>query len=78
MAEPRMGTVHLVDDDPGVRDALAFLMRSRGLDVRAFASGPALLDMRDGDGPRSGPPKGVFLRVGRMVPLSGTRLQQRL
>jgi two-component system response regulator DctR len=42
-----LGTVHLVDDDPGVRDALAFLMRSRGLDVRAFASGPALLEALD-------------------------------
>ena len=78
MAEPRMGTVHLVDDDPGVRDALAFLMRSRGLDVRTFASGPALLDMLDVVVPRSGPPKGVFLLDVRMEPMSGTRLHDEL
>jgi two-component system response regulator DctR len=78
MAEPRMGTVHLVDDDPGVRDALAFLMRSRGLDVRTFASGQALLDMLDIEGPRGGPPRGVFLLDVRMEPMSGTRLHDEL
>jgi len=68
------GTVHLVDDDPGVRDALAFLLRSRGLDVRAFDSGPALLDMLD----REGAPKGVFLLDVRMEPMTGTRLHDEL
>jgi two-component system response regulator DctR len=61
-----LGTVHLVDDDPGVRDALAFLMRSRGLDVRAFASGPALLEALDVEVPKVGPPRGVFLLDVRM------------
>jgi two-component system, LuxR family, response regulator DctR len=69
------GTVHLVDDDPGVRDALAFLMRSRGLDVRAFASGPALLEALDLE---SHPPRGVFLLDVRMEPMSGTRLHDEL
>ncbi|WP_200946671.1 MULTISPECIES: response regulator transcription factor [unclassified Roseateles] len=78
MAEPRMGTVHLVDDDPGVRDALAFLLRSRGLDVRAFASGQALLDMLDVESPRGGPPRGIFLLDVRMEPMSGTRLHDEL
>lgn len=72
------GCVHLVDDDPGVRDALAFLMRSRGLDVRAFASGPALLDMLDDEMPRRGAPRGVFLLDVRMEPMSGTRLHDEL
>lgn len=72
------GTVHLVDDDSGVRDALAFLMRSRGLDVRAFASGPALLDALDLEIPRQGPPKGIFLLDVRMEPMSGTRLHDEL
>ncbi|WP_457321150.1 response regulator transcription factor [Roseateles sp. P5_E11] len=68
------GTIHLVDDDPGVRDALAFLMRSRGLHVRAFDGGPALLEMLD----REGNPKGVFLLDVRMEPMSGTRLHDEL
>lgn len=68
------GSVHLVDDDPGVRDALAFLLRSRGLDVRAFDSGPALLEALD----REGPPKGVFLLDVRMEPMTGTRLHDEL
>ncbi|KQV94106.1 response regulator transcription factor [Pelomonas sp. Root1237] len=68
------GTIHLVDDDPGVRDALAFLMRSRGLHVRAFDGGPALLEMLD----REENPKGVFLLDVRMEPMSGTRLHDEL
>ncbi len=68
------GTVHLVDDDPGVRDALAFLLRSRGLHVRAFDGGPALLEMLD----REGTPKGVFLLDVRMEPMTGTRLHDEL
>jgi two-component system response regulator DctR len=35
--------VYLVDDDEAIRDALAFLFRSRKLDVAEFASGDALL-----------------------------------
>ncbi|MBW8844217.1 MAG: response regulator transcription factor [Burkholderiales bacterium] len=66
--------VHLVDDDPGVRDALAFLLRSRGLVVRAFDSGPALLDMLD----REPAPLGVFLLDVRMEPMTGTRLHDEL
>jgi len=68
------GTVHLVDDDPGVRDALAFLLRSRGLHVRAFDGGPALLEMLD----REGAPRGVFLLDVRMEPMTGTRLHDEL
>ncbi|MFG6459999.1 response regulator transcription factor [Roseateles sp. DXS20W] len=75
MPEPRMGTIHLVDDDPGVRDALAFLMRSRGLDVRTFASGPALLDALDVE---RTPPRGIFLLDVRMEPMSGPRLHDEL
>ncbi|HEY8877966.1 MAG TPA: response regulator [Roseateles sp.] len=68
------GAVHLVDDDPGVRDALAFLLRSRGLQVRTFEGGPALLEMLD----REGAPKGVFLLDVRMEPMTGTRLHDEL
>ncbi len=72
------GSIYLVDDDPGVRDALAFLMRSRGLPVRAFDSGPALLAALDAETPVSGPPRGVFLLDVRMEPMTGTRLHDEL
>ena len=72
------GSIYLVDDDPGVRDALAFLMRSRGLPVRAFDSGPALLAALDAETPASGPPRGVFLLDVRMEPMTGTRLHDEL
>jgi len=68
------GVVHLVDDDPGVRDALAFLLRSRGLHVRTFDGGPALLDMLNSEGA----PRGVFLLDVRMEPMSGTRVHDEL
>ncbi|MDT9000834.1 response regulator [Paucibacter sp. APW11] len=68
-------TIYLVDDDAGVRDALAFLLGSRGLQVRCFDGGPALLQMLDAS-PR--PPLGVFLLDIRMEPMSGTRLHDEL
>ena len=39
MSEP----VYLVDDDDAVREALALLLRTVGLEVRGFASPAALL-----------------------------------
>ncbi len=41
MSEP---TVHIVDDDGAIRDALSWLFRSRGLRVTAWASGEAFLE----------------------------------
>lgn len=35
--------VHIVDDDEAIRDALDWLMRSRGLSTRLYASGEAFL-----------------------------------
>ena len=70
-----MADVYLVDDEAAVRDALAFLLGSRGLDVLAFDSGPALLAHLD---TLSSPPQGVFLLDVRMEPLSGTRLHEEL
>ena len=39
MTEPSL--VHVVDDDPGVRDSLAFLLQSAGLAVRTYDSATA-------------------------------------
>lgn len=68
-------TVYLVDDEDAVRDALSFLLGSRGLNVRAFASAPKLLDHLDALGRA---PTGVFLLDVRMEPMSGTRLHEAL
>jgi two-component system response regulator DctR len=67
--------VYLVDDDTGVRDAVSFLLMSRGLEVRAHASGPSLLDALRA-APR--PLRGVFLIDIRMEPMSGLRLHEEL
>lgn len=45
--QPEGMTVYLVDDEPAVRQALGFLLRSRGLQVQAFESGEALLAALD-------------------------------
>lgn len=69
-------TIYLVDDDPAVRDALAFLLASRGLRVLSFDGGPALLAALDAKKPAA--PQGVFLLDVRMEPMSGTRLHDEL
>ena len=69
------GTVYLVDDEAVVLDALAFLLASRGLDVRPYASGPELLAVLDA-APR--PLTGVFLLDIRMESMSGLRLHEEI
>lgn len=69
--QPAQTPVYLVDDESVVRDALAFLLASRGLDVRAYDSGPALLAAVDAV---SSPVRGVFLLDVRMEPMSGLQL----
>jgi two-component system response regulator DctR len=44
---PPAASVYLVDDDDAIRDSLSLLFRSRGVAVRAFASGVAFLDALD-------------------------------
>jgi len=72
--KPR-GIVYLLDDEAPVLDALAFMLGSRGLDVRTHASGPALLAGVDA-APR--PLRGVFLLDIRMEPMSGLRVHEEL
>jgi two-component system, LuxR family, response regulator DctR len=69
------GTVYLVDDEAAVLDALAFLLGSRGLQVRAFISGAELLAAVDAT-PR--PLAGVFVLDVRMEPMSGLRVFEEL
>ena len=42
-AKPEPFVVHIIDDDPAIRDALAWLMASRGLATRGWPSGEAFL-----------------------------------
>lgn len=69
-----MSVVYLVDDDAGVRDALSFLLGSRGLEVRSFSGGPELLQALSSEPP----PRGVFLLDMRMEPMNGARLHDEL
>jgi len=65
------GIVYLLDDEAAVRDALGFLLGSRGFTVRSFASGAALIAAVDAT-PR--PLTGVFVLDVRMEPMSGLRV----
>ena len=61
-------TVWLADDEEPVRDALGFLLGSRGLAVNAFADGPSLLAALAAAGRAL---RGVILLDIRMEPMSG-------
>ena len=75
MSTGSQGVVYLVDDESVVRDALAFLLGSRGLLVFSFASGPALLEHL---AEVTKPVRGVFLVDVRMEPMSGLILHEKL
>ena len=67
-----VATVYLVDDDPAVREGLASLVRSMGMEPHAFASAREFLDQ-----PRAPGPACLVLDV--MLPdLSGLDLQRAL
>ena len=70
------GVVYLVDDEAIVRDALTFLLGSRGLLVYGFASGPDLLAHLETA--LAKPVRGVFVVYVRMEPLSGLQLHEAL
>ncbi|MDB5743124.1 MAG: response regulator receiver protein [Polaromonas sp.] len=69
-------TVYIVDDDSGVRDALAWLLRSRRLLSEAFASAEAF-DARVARGFEVQSPSCVLLDV-RMNGLSGLAMFEKL
>jgi FixJ family two-component response regulator len=62
-------TVHVVDDDEAVRDALSMLFRKAGLAVQAYGSAIQFLSR-----PLPTPPACVVLDI-RMPEMSGTALQ---
>jgi two-component system response regulator DctR len=72
------GVVHLVDDEAAVRDSLCFLLESRGLKVRSFDSGEALLAWLDTASHACARPRGCFILDVRMNGMSGLELHQSL
>ncbi len=67
--------VLLADDEPALRDAIGFLLESRGLNVRSFDSGEALLAWIDAAAPLGA---SCFLLDVRMEGMSGLELQDAL
>jgi two-component system, LuxR family, response regulator FixJ len=64
--------VHIVDDDEGLRESLAFLLHSASLEVRSFESAKAFLDKL----PHAMP--GCVITDVRMPHMSGIELLRRL
>jgi two-component system response regulator FixJ len=64
--------VHLIDDDEGVRQSLAFLLTTAGLAVRIYESGVAFLAAVDSLQP------GCIVSDVRMPGVDGLELQRRL
>jgi two-component system, LuxR family, response regulator DctR len=67
-----MNIAYLVDDDEAIRDALVWLLRSRGIEARAWPSAEAFLaDYRDDM-------RGCLILDIRMLAMSGLELFERL
>jgi two-component system, LuxR family, response regulator FixJ len=66
------GTVHVIDDDEGVRESIEFLFRSAQFEVRVYESAPAFLSKL------SQVPGGCIVTDIRMPEVSGIDLLQRL
>ena len=64
--------VHVVDDDPAMRDSLEFLFETAGLKARAYESGPALLAEAAALAP------GCVVTDVRMPEMNGLELVRRL
>lgn len=64
--------VCVVDDDPGMRDSLKFLLESRGYAVRAFGSAQEFLKSADSRA------VGCLIADVRMPDMTGLELQERL
>lgn len=69
--------IHIIDDEDAVRDALAWLCRSRGLEARVWTSAEVLLGAIDDGLPLAREPACLLIDV-RMPGLSGVELFDRL
>jgi two-component system response regulator DctR len=68
----KSGITHLIDDDDAIRDALSWLLRSRGLTSRSWASAEAFLNDYQDD------MRGCLILDIRMADMSGLELFDRL
>jgi two-component system response regulator DctR len=68
-------TVYVCDDDEDVRGGLSFLLRQADFDVRAFGSGPALLEAIEA-APK--PLRAIFILDLDMPPMDGDALHEQL
>lgn len=66
------GVVHVVDDDPAMRDSLAFLLDCAGLEARTYDSAVAFLESAEALAP------GCIVTDVRMPGLSGLELVEKL
>ena len=64
--------VHIIDDDEGLRESLAFLLRSAAFEVKSFESAKAFLDVLPDAAP------GCVITDVRMPDISGIELLRRL
>lgn len=78
MTASHSSTVYLVDDEQAVREALAFLLRSRGLLVHSFANGPDVIAHVKQQQAQRMVLRGVFLVDVRMEPMTGLQLHDAL
>src|SRR5688500_16038874 len=69
---PPDATVYVVDDDPAVRDSLAFLLGAAGLEVRLFESASAFLAALPALG------RGCVVTDVRMPEMDGIELLRRM
>jgi two-component system response regulator FixJ len=72
MSSPDTRTVHLIDDDEAVREALTILLTEAGFTVRSHKSGTDFLDQLASIAP------GCIVSDIRMPGIDGLELQQRL
>lgn len=73
---PQQCLVHVVDDDPGLRRSLRFLLESVGWDVRLHASAEEFLEVCDTLQPALHAQPCCMLLDIRMAAMSGLELQQ--
>ena len=71
-ARKDMILIRIVDDDEGLREAIAFVLEGEGFKVQSYSSAESFLESDD---PRV--PGAVILDV-KMTGMSGLKLQERL
>ncbi len=72
LAEDPAAAAHVVDDDPAVRDALQWLLKSRGVPARLWSSGEAFLEAF------SDALRGCVVLDVRMTGMSGVEVHEQL